>query len=114
MKDGLPQYLGNEQKIDFNGTSAQCANSVHDFTRVIRLASTKHCYIKLGDNPTASTSTTFLPRNTPEYFAVPQTGNMKVAAIRAGTSEHDDDDDDDNGGEGNGLGDGTLTVTEFA
>jgi len=111
MKDGLPQYLGNEQKISFTATSTQCASAMHDSTRVIRLASTKHCYIEIGHNPTATTSSTFLPRNMPEYFAVPQTGLMKVAAIRAGAS--DDDDDDDADGEGDGLGNGNLLITEF-
>jgi len=101
MKDGLPQYLGNEQKISFTATSTQCASAMHDSTRVIRLASTKHCYIEIGHNPTATTSSTFLPRNIPEYFAVPQTGLMKVAAIRAGT------------GGGNDLGNGDLLITEF-
>ena len=114
MKDGLPQYLGFEQKISFTGTSAQCTTAMHDNTRVMRLASTKHCFVKIGDNPTATTSDTFLPRNQPEYFAVPQTGSTKVAAIRAGASNDDDDDDDDNFGEGDGLGNGDLLITEFA
>ena len=109
MKDGLPQYLGNEQKVSFNSTSKTCTNAMHDLTRVIRLASTKHCYIVIGESPTATTSKTFLPRNTPEYFAVPQTGLMKVAVIRAGASDDDGDTDE----EGDGLGNGDLLITEF-
>ena len=107
MKDGLPIYLGNEQTVSFNATSAQCTNSMHDNTRVVRLVSTKNVFVKFGDNPTATTSSTYLPRWKPEYFAVPQNGDIKVAAIRAGAGG---DDDDENNGDGNG----TLIITEFA
>lgn len=47
---------------------------------VIRVVSTTDCHIQIGTNPTATTSSTFLPAGVVEYIGIK--GGDKVAAIK--------------------------------
>jgi hypothetical protein len=67
------------QNVSFTGTSAQ-STAVAMTTWQIRLVCDSDCYIAIGSNPTATTSSTWLPATSPEYFAC-HPGD-KVAAIQ--------------------------------
>ena len=83
---------GTVSTISVASSSAQ--SSAHAATtNVVRLVSTTDCHVSFGSNPTATTSSMYLPANQVEYFLV--AASEKVAAIRANA-------------------DGTLFVTEMA
>lgn len=74
------QVLGIEdvQTVTVNASSVQ-STAISDKT-VVRLVSTTACHIVMGPNPTANTSCTLLPANSPEYFKVED--EDKIAVIR--------------------------------
>lgn len=74
-------YPGTSQKMSVNNTSAQ-SSALPDGTTIVRLVASEDCYIQIGTNPTATTTTSlFLAADLPEYFGV--NGNtIKIAAIR--------------------------------
>lgn len=74
--------LGTSQNITITGASQQSAAFATQGVFAVRAVATADCYIAIGANPTATTSSTLLPAGAPEYFAV-QSGE-KLAVI--GTS----------------------------
>ncbi len=72
--------IGSSQKITTSGTSQQ-ASSFAAKTSILRLFSTTDCYIAVGDNPTASSSSLFLPGGIVEYFGI--SSGQKLAAIQS-------------------------------
>lgn len=75
--------LGAAQKVAFDGTSAQ-SSAVGANTRVVRLCATQDCFIAIAANPTATTSSTYLPGGAVEYVRV-QPGD-KIAVIQRNTA----------------------------
>jgi hypothetical protein len=71
------------QSVAVSGTSAQ-STAVSAATGYVRLFATTLCHIRIGSNPTATTSNMPLGANVPEYFVVPS--GMKVAAIQNSAS----------------------------
>jgi hypothetical protein len=71
------------QNVSFTGTSAQSTATALT-TWQVRLIADSDCYIVIGANPTATTSGTWLPATSPEYFAV-HPGD-KVAVIQKSAS----------------------------
>lgn len=63
----------------FTGSSAQSA-AVDDTTFVVRLVATTDCFVALGANPTATTSSAYLPAGIVEYVSI--TPGHKVAALQ--------------------------------
>ena len=68
----------NTQKVTSSGTSAQSSafSASVEYVRVIADAA---CHIQFGVNPTATTSTIYLPADDIEYFKV--SAGEKVAVI---------------------------------
>ena len=83
---------GTVATVSVSSSSAQSAAHAAT-TNVVRLVSTTDCHVAFGSNPTATTSSMYLPANQVEYFLV--AASEKVAAIRANA-------------------DGTFYVTEMA
>lgn len=71
---------GTFQTISFTGTSGQ-SSAFQAGTTLIRVVSDVACFIAFGSNPTASSSTLFLPAGIVEYFGV--LPGTKVAAIQS-------------------------------
>lgn len=67
------------QSVAVSGTSAQSA-VISGNTSYVRLLSTTLCHVRVGSNPTATTSHMPLPPYVPEYFIVPS--GQKVAVIQ--------------------------------
>lgn len=83
MGYGITTYkLVNPQKVNFS-TSTQ-SNAISAHVDIIRLVSDVACYIEIGQNPTATTSSIYLPAGIPEYLRVPF--NSKIAALAASGS----------------------------
>jgi hypothetical protein len=69
-----------DQKVTLSASSAQ--STAFTPSTSIRITSDVDCWLAFGLNPTATTSSCYLPAKSPEVFAVP-TG-WKVAGIAAG------------------------------
>lgn len=66
--------------VAITSTSTQSA-TVADNTTHLRIVSTVDCYVALGSNPTATSSSSYLPAGVVEYVAVVPSVT-KVAVIR--------------------------------
>ena len=67
--------------LSVSGTSA-ATSFLNEKTTLVRLQADTNCFVIFGTNPTAITSSsTPLSVGTPEYFAVPAGGTLKIAAI---------------------------------
>jgi hypothetical protein len=75
--------LGASQSVAFTGTSAQ-STAVATSTRIVRLVSTQPCFVAIGSDPTATTSSVYLPANVVQYVSI--VGGHKVAAIQVSTA----------------------------
>jgi len=70
--------IGATQAVAVGSASAQSAVVA---ASVVRLVSTTDCFVAFGSNPTANTTTSlFLPANSPEYFQF--NSGDKVAVIQ--------------------------------
>lgn len=71
------------QSVAVSGTSAQSA-VISASSGYVRLFATTMCHIRVGSNPTATTSNMPLAPYVPEYFAL--TSGVKIAAIQNSSS----------------------------
>lgn len=67
------------QTVTFTTTTQSAAFNAE--TRYVRVISTTNCHLEFGSNPTATTSTQFLPANTEAWRQV--VPGDKVAAVTA-------------------------------
>lgn len=74
---------GSTQSVAVSGTSAQ-STAITANAGYVRLVATTLCHIRLGTNPTATTSNMPLVPYVPEYFVAP-TG-VKIAVIQNSSS----------------------------
>lgn len=79
------QYLGTgrlstAQNVAYTGTAGTIANAVGVQTYKVRVVSTTDCFIKIDNSPTATTSDSYLPGLSAEYFTI--TPGQKVSAIQ--------------------------------
>jgi hypothetical protein len=71
--------FGASQVLAYTGTSAQ-STAFSAFPNVIRIVATSDCHVLISDNPTATTTSTFLPAGMVEYVGCK--GGNKIAAIQ--------------------------------
>lgn len=76
MHNGM--QVKSTEKVNSSGTSAQSA-AFADSIYYVRVISDAACHIEFGSNPTATTSTIYLPAEDVEYFKV--SPGEKVAVI---------------------------------
>jgi len=74
--------LGAAQTVAYNASVQSTAVGIN--TTVIRVVSTTDCHVAIGTNPTATTSSTFLPVYSVEYFKIAP--GSKIAAIKNATA----------------------------
>jgi hypothetical protein len=72
--------LGASQVVAIGGASAQSV-AMGFATRLARMVATVDCHIAIGADPTATTTSTFLPAGVPEYFEIRE--GQKVAVIQS-------------------------------
>jgi hypothetical protein len=74
---------GTYQKVTTSGTSAQ-SSATQGTTTIVQLYADQDCYVAFGSNPTATTSTMFLPLGQILYVGV--TPGHKIAVIQSTTA----------------------------
>lgn len=74
---------GSTQSVAVSGTSAQ-STAISGNAGYVRLFATTMCHIRVGSNPTATTSNMPLAANVPEYFVAPS--GTKIAVIQNSAS----------------------------
>jgi hypothetical protein len=67
-----------DQKVAIGGASVQSA-AFNRKTKMIWITADGACHYKIGENPTASADTNFLPANTPRAIGVPY--GFKIAVM---------------------------------
>lgn len=67
-----------DQKVAISGASTQSA-AFNAKTQMIVITADGACHYKIGEDPTASATTNFLPANTPRPIGVPP--GYKIAVI---------------------------------
>jgi hypothetical protein len=72
--------LGTVQKVSVSSSSAATSNAFGTSTSLVRVAVSTDCYVTFAVTPTATTSMTFLPAGSVEYFLVEP--STKAAFIR--------------------------------
>jgi len=72
-------YPSSPQKLTVTSSSTQSA-AFGESVSVVRLFSTKDCYVKFGSTPTATSSDIFLPGGIIQFFGV--VPGEKLAVIR--------------------------------
>ncbi|WP_372400537.1 hypothetical protein ABMY26_35925 (plasmid) [Azospirillum sp. HJ39] len=73
---------GTAQTVPF-GVASRASVPFLPTTTVIRVVATAHCFIALGQAPSANTDGHYLPAGAPEYFRV--VPGKSLAAVRATT-----------------------------
>jgi hypothetical protein len=77
--------LSNPQKVSYTGTAA-ASSAFKNATSIVRVIATTDCFILFGADPTATTSSHYLPANAVEYFAVQPDSLWKVSVVRLTSS----------------------------
>jgi hypothetical protein len=76
--------LSTAQNVAYTGTAGAIANGVGTQTYKVRVVTTTAAFIAIGDSPTATSSDTYIPADSAEYFTI--TPGQKVSAIRLSSS----------------------------
>jgi len=85
--------LGTVQSAAYTGTAGTTTNGVANGVQKVRVLVTTDAYVRIGVNPTATTSDTYVVGLSPEYFTV--MSGEKVSAVQVSSG-------------------GTLVVTEIS
>ncbi len=75
--------LGTAQSLTTSGSAVQCV-PFQSSTSIIRVFCTKDMYIDIGLNPTATSSSHFMPGGIIEYFTV--LSGYKLSAVQVSES----------------------------
>lgn len=71
--------FGIVQNVSYTG-SAAASSSFNSNTMVVRIVATTDCYVAISANPTATTSSAYLPAGVVEYVRI--NPGDKISAIR--------------------------------
>ena len=74
--------LGTTQTVSYDASTQSTAMGINTF--IVRVVGSTDCHIAIGSNPTATTSRTFLPAYSVEYFKIAP--DQKIAAIKNTTA----------------------------
>lgn len=85
-RESSPFRFGTVQVVTVSAVSAATSNAFGAQTRVIRVASTTDCHIKIGDAPTATTSDHVLPAGVVEYIVVDPSDKLAAIQVAGGGS----------------------------
>lgn len=72
--------LGTHQSVPYTGTAGTITDAVATGTLKVRVVVTTAAFIKIDNNPTATSSDVYLPADSPEYFTI--AAGQKVSAIQ--------------------------------
>jgi len=80
-----PDYFS--ETLDIQGESPVQSGVITTGSGLVRIATTSHCHIKFGSNPTASEDDTLMPPNHVEIFRVKSGDKLSLIAHAGGTGE---------------------------
>jgi hypothetical protein len=81
---GIPAiFPGISQAVAIGAISAQ-STAIGQTTGLVRLCASSDCFVAFGSNPTASSSSLFLPAGMVEYFGI--NPGDKIAVIQSSAS----------------------------
>lgn len=73
--------LGTVQSVAYTGTAGTITNAVGPQTYRVRVVCTTDAFIKIDNSPTATSSDSYIPANSVEYFTI--SPGQKVSAIQS-------------------------------
>lgn len=76
-------FPGNSQRVAIGASSVQ-SSAMGETTGLVRLTGSSDCYVSFGSNPTATTSSLYLPAGAIEYFGI--NPGDKIAVLQASTA----------------------------
>lgn len=74
--------LGTALTVSYDSSTQSAAVGINTF--IIRVVASTDCHVAIGSNPTATTSSTFMPAYSVEYFKIAPA--QKIAAIKNTTA----------------------------
>ena len=80
-----PDYFS--ETLDIQGEGAVQSGVITTGSGLVRIATTSHCHIKFGSNPTATENDTLMPPNHVEVFRVKSGDKLSLIAHAGGTGE---------------------------
>jgi hypothetical protein len=78
---GLAYRLGTHQSVAYTSTAGTIANAVGIGTQLVRVLVTSAAHVKIGKDPTATTSDPLMAANVPEVFVI--VPGEKVSAVQS-------------------------------
>lgn len=79
----LTKNIGTNQTLTSSGVAATTSAISTDY-RIVRIATTAAIYLKIGSNPTATSSDMMLPAGAVEKFAITPGHKVSVLQVSAG------------------------------
>lgn len=80
--------LGTHQKVAFTGTAGTTTTAAAAGVQKVRVVVTSAAYIKIGKDPTATTSDPYMPANSPEYLTIKEGEKVSAVQVSAGGDLH--------------------------
>jgi len=80
MNLARPYRLGPSQTVAFTATAGTIANPIGSMTNVVRVVASSAAFIRVDNNPTATTSDAYIAAGIPEYIIC--TPGQKVSAVQ--------------------------------
>jgi hypothetical protein len=81
---GLVYRPSTHQSVSYSATAGTIANTVGTGTNAVRVIVTTAAYLKIGNNPTATTADIYMAANVPETFVI--TPGQKVSAVQVSST----------------------------
>jgi hypothetical protein len=80
--------LGTHQSVAYTGTAGVITNAFGSGVQKVRVVATTACYVAFGAAPTATTSSAYLPADSPEYFTVSPGEKVSAVQLSSGGTLH--------------------------
>lgn len=80
--------LGTHQSVAYTGTAGTIANAMTAGVLKVRVVCTSAAYVKIGVNPTATTSDVYCPADGVEYFTINPGEKVSAVQVSAGGTLH--------------------------
>lgn len=87
MRSNIQAFrLGTHQSAAYTGTAGTISNAVNAQTELVRVVVTSHAFVAIG--ATATSASTYVPANTPEYFAIGAGEKVSAIQVASGGTLH--------------------------
>ena len=80
--------IGAHKGVAFSGTAGTIAHAIGTGVTKVRVVVTSSAYIKVDNNPPATTADVYLPAERPEYFSITPGQRVSAVQVSAGGTLH--------------------------